>query len=139
MWLPPICWDAVDLDGTTISFTADGDPGTQRTLTLYGAVRRANIDITASLNGTADVSESFGPPGGDTNATYDSIYSVDFLPDSAADRLTITLTPTGSTDRGSNFNSIRFGAATLTAVPEPASLALLAMGALCLMPRRRRG
>ena len=127
----------LDLDGTSISITVEGDPALGRTFTLYGAVKRASIDITASLNGAADETESFGPPSGDTG-TFDFVYSVDFLPDSASDELTVTLTPTGSVAPGSNFNSIRFGAATLAPVPEPASLAVLAAGGLCLLPRRRR-
>lgn len=131
-----IAGSAADLAGSSFGFTVTTASTLQHTLTIYGAHTRIGSTITLSLTGATTNVKTLATSGTSTN---NWIYTATFTPDTAGDVLTISYTPDGvSTDATNGGNRLRFGAAAVSAIPEPSSSLLLlgTLGALAL--RRRR-
>ena len=117
-----------------LTFTAPGT-GTY-TATVYGIGWRIGTQVTASLTGTTNQVV-------DLDATlagspYDPwTYTVSFTPDNAGDVLTLTVQANGQNVAENDYNGIGMSAATF-AVPEPATMSLLGIGAVLAIRRRRR-
>jgi hypothetical protein len=102
---------------------------------FFGAYRgTATFNLTLSGGGQADVLETFASVNifpGSTNTTYVSQFS--FADAADYDTLTYVYTHSASDTQG------RLGGAVLTsAIPEPSSSALLGLGGLALILRRRK-
>lgn len=124
-----------DLDtlGRGVSLTITGDPAQLYRVDVWTSGFNATGTLTASLTGTAGFSDSNSYGASKTPA----LYSFTFQPNSAADLLTIQYVMTA--DLG-NSAHVGIQAVTLSAIPEPSSLALLAgsAAALAFVRRKRR-
>ncbi len=123
--------------GTGLGFelTAPASLGTN-TLQVYFVGFSSTIAVTATLSdgsATPDI-DSTGPIGG---SDAPLIYTVNYSADSIGQTLTLRFETTASTNPGSG---VSIQAATLdgSAIPEPASLAMLAAGGMMMVIRRRR-
>jgi hypothetical protein len=112
-------------------FTFDVTAGlVEQTLRLYVNTFNATGTLTATLKDSGDA--TLGTPVADT-ASSSTIFEVTF---SDPDAETLTIDWVNTTDSG-NFDNVQLFAATMTIVPEPTSLALLFLGGVALLGRRR--
>jgi hypothetical protein len=143
-------------DGTQIGFANDPGTGLYQDLgaiqpntdyhvtVALGSPNAYPTDATAALlNGTNNTGTYLGSvtnPANNSNVLTDFSFDVTTSPTAAGD-LTIflsnsSLTESSATGDGvqANFDNVRI---TATSVPEPASLAFMAVGGLALLARRR--
>ena len=72
-----------------------------------------------------------------TGENLNDTYSLTFTPDAMSDSVTVTFVGAATENTSSHYR-LGFTGATLAAVPEPSSAALLGLGGLALLLRRRR-
>ena len=124
------------IDDDSLTFSVATVNTQEHTLTIYGAQRRSGSTLTLTLDGATTEVDTFAAGAAGTNIQW--VYTATFTPDTAGDLLTVALTSSGtSTDAANGSNSVRIGAAAVSVIPEPASLALLGLGGLALMGQRR--
>ncbi len=129
--------DGINDPATNFAFTVTAQSLAEHTLTLFGTLRRSGVQITSTLNAVNNV-DVINPVA---NANEEWVYTLSFTPDAIGDQLTVVITGSGVTlagEEGSFFNGFRVGAAAVSVVPEPGALVLLGLGALAVLPRRRR-
>jgi hypothetical protein len=114
--------------GEGFSFTVPADTNL-RTVTLYNTVNHGNSELTATLSDGSAVPFVF-----DSHHILDfngpDIYAITYAANSAGQSLTVKLVLTAPDASGNNTANVAIQAVDLTfaAVPEPSSLALLALG-----------
>jgi hypothetical protein len=116
--------------GNILQLTADADAA-PRDLVLYLMRLNATIRVDAELsNGDPLDSYTYSSTG------YNTEYDRHVIRYSSATPATLTVTIVGAEAPQNVTPTAGLAAATLSVVPEPASLALLAAGGLCLLRRR---
>ena len=115
----------------TITFAALA-VGVEHTANVYLTTGRATwTDISADWANANPTSLST------TGENLKDTYSLTFTPDAMSDSVTVTFVGAATENTSSHYR-LGFTGATLAAVPEPSSAALLGLGGLALLLRRRR-
>lgn len=131
--------------GSGLSFTIKGTPGVMEEVSIYVGAYSSNIAnpeatvFTASLAGATTYTHS-APLGSNNDfSKQGAIYTVDFMPDSASDLLTITYKTTNAPGPSAQVLLSAVAVSSVTAVPVPAALSggLVIMAGL--VTRRRSG
>ncbi|MFC5049897.1 PEP-CTERM sorting domain-containing protein [Rubritalea spongiae] len=120
---------SVDADKVGLMFDVNVATAGDYQLIIYGTSYRSNYQLTASLDGTDYLSDV-----GAQNS--ESVFTIDFTTTAANETLSILYAQTA--DGGGSADNVGIAAITLAAVPEPSSTALLGLGGLSLILRRRK-
>lgn len=120
---------SVDADKVGLTFDVNVATASDYQLILYGTSFRSFYQLTATLDGTDYLSDV-----GTQNS--ESVFTIDFTTTAANETLSILYAQTG--DGGGSADNVGISAITLAAVPEPSSTALLGLGGLALIMRRRK-
>ena len=116
-------------EGVIVQVTGDPLATYQVSLWATGGNGAEGI-LTASLSGADDVVLA---TRNDIPRTA-QLFTYSFRPDSAGDRLTLTLL----NQQAGGYAFVGYQALAVSVVPEPATLSLLAVGTLAMLSRRRR-
>lgn len=124
------------LDSASFSLSITAANTLAHTVTLYGAQSYTGSKLTLSLPGATTEVDTL--TNGASSTTINWVYTATFTANAPGDVLTILYQTSGASfSSSSTSNRIRFAAAAVSVVPEPTSLAGLALGSLMLLRRRR--
>jgi len=122
-------------DGNGMSLTLTPTSLATHHANLYFGGFGATANLTLTLNGATtvvDSSQVFGQDGPKQLA----VYHISFRPDSLADKLTIEYTASNITDATNGHVGVQ--AVTVSPIPEPGAIALVGVGTVLVLARRRR-
>jgi len=125
-----------DGPGRGFEFTAPADL-LPRILRVYVGEFGATGTLTAMLSDNSAEPFSLAMPGMQA-ATVQGVYTLNYAADSPGQTLTVRWVETTDLNPPGGADNITLQAATLSVIPEPAGIALLAAGATMLLRQRRR-
>jgi hypothetical protein len=122
-----------DGPGRGMQFTVPAD-AIARTLKVYLGEFSATGTLTATLS-DASAAAFTNTMTGIADNTVQGVYTLNYAANSPGQTLTVKWVETGALGA---FDNMTMQAATLSSVPEPASIALLGLASAALLVRRRR-